>query len=385
MPKSGNDLHADREHNPLFNDNKLKLGLFGVNVSNGCAITTVENRHQVSWPTMLAIGQTADRYGYEALVPVARWRGFGGESNFNGTNFETYTWAAGLGQATQQICVFTTSHVPTIHPIVAAKQATTVDHITNGRFALNIVCGWFTPELEMFGVPQMEHDTRYDYAAEWIEIMKLLWSREEEFDYDGKFLRVTKGFAMPKPLQKPFPALMNAGGSDKGRHFTAKYCDMAFVLLTSHDLEDGRAQIDAFRRIAREEYGRAIQIWGNCYVVHGNTQKEAEDYLNYYVIEKGDERALDTLATTLGLQSSVLPPELIDKFRFHLKAGWGGYGLVGTADHIVDQLIKLQEIGFDGQLLSWVDYRDGLERWNREIMPRLEQAGLRRPLRRQSP
>lgn len=381
MAKSGNDLRAGRERNPLFNDNKLKLGLFGVNVSNGCAITTVEERHRVSWPTTLAIGQTADRYGYEAMVPVARWRGFGGESNFNGTNFETYTWAAGLGQATEQICVLATSHVPTIHPIVAAKQATTIDHITNGRFALNIVCGWFAPELEMFGVPQMEHDTRYDYAAEWIEIMKLLWSREEEFDYEGKFLRINKGFAMPKPIQKPFPALMNAGGSGKGRHFTAKYCDMAFVLLTSHNLEEGRAQIDAFRRIAREEYGREIQIWGNCYVVHGDTQKEAEEYLNHYVVEKGDERALDTLATILGLQSMVLPPEVMGQFRFHLKAGWGGYSLVGTSDHIVDQLIKLKDIGFDGQLLSWVDYLSGLERWNREIMPRLEQAGLRRPAR----
>jgi hypothetical protein len=186
MPAARTENDNRRQLNPLFNDNKLKLGLFGVNVSNGCAITTAEDRHTVSWPTNLAIAQTADKYGYEALVPVARWRGFGGESNFNGTNFETYTWAAGLGQATKDICVLTTSHVPTIHPIVAAKQATTVDHITNGRFALNIVCGWFTPELEMFGVPQMEHDTRYDHAAEWVEVMKLLWSREEDFDYEGQ-------------------------------------------------------------------------------------------------------------------------------------------------------------------------------------------------------
>src|SRR5262245_24259711 len=165
MSTSQSELETRRALNPLFNGNKLKLGLFGVNVSNGCAITTVEGRHEVSWPTSLAIARTADRHGYEAMVPVARWRGFGGESNFNGTNFETYTWAAGLGQATENICVLTTSHVPTIHPIVAAKQATTVDHITNGRFALNVVCGWFTPELEMFGVPQMEHDTRYDYGT----------------------------------------------------------------------------------------------------------------------------------------------------------------------------------------------------------------------------
>jgi hypothetical protein len=69
-----------RRLNPLFNDNKLKLGLFGVNVSNGCAITTAEDRHTVSWSTNLAIAQTADRYGYEAMVPVARWRGFGGKA-----------------------------------------------------------------------------------------------------------------------------------------------------------------------------------------------------------------------------------------------------------------------------------------------------------------
>src|SRR3984885_11295249 len=306
MPAPQTENDNRRRLNPLFNDNKLKLGLFGVNVSNGCAITTAEDRHTVSWPTNLAIAQTADKYGYEAMVPVARWRGFGGESNFNGTNFETYTWAAGLGQATQNICVLTTSHVPTVHPIVAAKQATTVDHITNGRFALNVVCGWFTPELEMFGVPQMEHDTRYDYAAEWIEILKLLWSREDEFDYEGKFLRVSKGFAMPKPIQQPFPALMNAGGSGKGRHFAAKYCDMAFVVLASHDVEAGKAQIDAFRKLAREEYGRELQIWTNGYVVQADTQKEADDYLHHYVVEKGDNVAVDTLAATLGVEFLAL-------------------------------------------------------------------------------
>jgi dimethylsulfone monooxygenase len=382
MPAPQTENDNRRRLNPLFGDNKLKLGLFGVNVSNGCAITTAEDRHTVTWPTNLAIAQTADKYGYEAMVPVARWRGFGGESNFNGTNFETYTWAAGLGQATKDICVLTTSHVPTIHPIVAAKQATTVDHITNGRFALNIVCGWFTPELEMFGVPQMEHDTRYDHAAEWVEVMKLLWSRDEDFDYEGKFIKVNKGFAMPKPVQKPFPALMNAGGSEKGRHFAAKHCDIAFVVLTSHNLDEGRAQIDAFRRLAREEYGREIQIWGNGYVVHGDTQQEADAELNRYVMEKGDEEAVQRLMQVVGLQSHVFPTHVLDWFRFHLKAGWGGYPLVGTPDRIVGELSKLSDIGFDGILLSWVDYLAGLERWNKEVMPLLEQAGLRQRLRR---
>ena len=278
--------------------------------------------------------------------------------------------------------MLTTSHVPTVHPIVAAKQATTVDHITNGRFALNVVCGWFTPELEMFGVPQMEHDTRYDYAAEWIEIVKMLWSRDEEFDFEGKFLRITKGFAMPKPVQQPFPALMNAGGSGKGRHFAAKYCDMAFVVLSSHNLEDGRAQIDAYRRLAREEYGRELQIGATATSFTGTARRKPRPSSTATSWKQGDERAVDLLTQVMGLQSLAFPPEVLDQFRFHLKAGWGGYPLVGTADHMVDQLGKLSAIGFDGILLSWVDYLAGLERWNWEVMPKLEQAGLRRPQRR---
>ena len=60
----------------------------------------------------------------EAMVPVARWKGFGGNVNFNGTNFETFTWAAGLAECTEQITIFTTTHIPTVHPIVAANMAT---------------------------------------------------------------------------------------------------------------------------------------------------------------------------------------------------------------------------------------------------------------------
>ena len=362
--------------NPLYSRNKLKLGLFGTNVSNGCAITTAEGTFETTWPNAKKIAQVADRDGYEALVPVARWRGFGGETNFNGTCFETYTWAAGLGEATNDIGILTTSHVPTVHPILAAKQATTIDHITNGRFALNIVCGWFKPELEMFGVPIMEHTIRYDYASEWVEVLKLLWTRDDEFDYDGKYFQIRKGFSMPKPIQKPFPPLMNAGGSERGQHFAAKYADLAFVPSPIDHAESAR-RIAAYRDLARTEYGREIQIWTNCYVVQRDTQAEADRYLEYYVVERGDDVAANEITTVLFEQAQTFPLEMMEPLKYHLKAGWGGYPLVGTADTIVAELQKISAIGIDGVVLSWVDYLDGLDRWSAEVMPRLEQAGLR--------
>jgi len=222
--------------NALHGGNRFKLGLFGLNVDNACAITTIDGVFRPTWPNVRTLTALADAAGFEALVPVARWRGFGGATNFNGACFETFTWAAGVGGATERAAVFATSHVPTLHPIVAAKQATTVDHITNGRFALNIVCGWFEPELEMFGAPIMEHDERYAYATEWLDVLKRLWTTEEEFDYDGRYFHIKRGFHQPKPIQRPFPPIMNAGGSGIGRHFATKHCDMIFIHIKGQDL-----------------------------------------------------------------------------------------------------------------------------------------------------
>ena len=220
---------------------------------------------------------------FEALVPIGRWHGFGGVTNFNGPGFECFSWAAAIGASTHYSGIFATSHVPTIHPVMAAKQATTIDHVTGGRFALNIVTGWNRPEIEMFGSPLMEHNDRYECAAEWLHIMKELWTRDEPFDFEGRFYNIKKGFLEPKPIQRPFPAVMNAGGSEKGQHFAAKYCDMVYVVFGSHDFDDCKAKVDSYRELARKEYGREIQVWSYAYVVQGETEKEAKDYFEDYV------------------------------------------------------------------------------------------------------
>lgn len=373
------DSAAREAVNPLYNQNRLRLGTFGTNVSNGCAITTAPEALETSWPNTLGIAQAADAAGFEAFVPVARWRGFGGPSDFNGTCFETYTWAAGIAQATEGACVLTTSHVPVVHPILAAKQAATIDHIAGGRFALNVVCGWFANELEMFGAPIREHDDRYDYAAEWVEIVRLLWSREDEFDYDGKYLQVKKGVSLPKPIQRPFPPIMNAGSSGRGREFAAKYADMAFLSVGGASLEDVAANVAAYKRMAREEHGRDIQVWTNAHITQRDTQKEADDFWHYFVVEKGDDEALDNLMTIQRMHMQRALPQQQERMRTALKAGWGGYQVVGTPDRVVDEMAKLVDAGFDGVLLNWLDYRDGIARWQKDVAPRLVEAGLRRP------
>ena len=89
--------------NPMFNDQKMKLGLFGTNCSYGLIMSHAPTTYEVTWAHTKEIAQRADALGFEALVPIARWRGFGGTTNFNGNCFETYTWAAGLAEATENI------------------------------------------------------------------------------------------------------------------------------------------------------------------------------------------------------------------------------------------------------------------------------------------
>ena len=128
------------------------------------------------------------------------------------------TWAAGIAAKTNQIGVLATVHAPLVHPVTAAKQAATIDHIADGRFALNLVCGWNRPEFEMFGVELNDHARRYEYAAEWLTFVRKLWNAEEEFNFDGEFFQGRNIWSQPKPVQANVP-VMNAGALPPARRF----------------------------------------------------------------------------------------------------------------------------------------------------------------------
>ncbi len=364
--------------NPLYRSHRMKLGVMAFNCSHGSTITTAEGAWQLNWPDTKAIAQLADRAGLDVLLPVGRWRGYGGETNFNGSTYESFTWASALGAVTGQIGVFATVHVPLFHPVMAAKMAATVDHVSGGRFCLNVVCGWFKDEFEMFAAEWREHEVRYEYAEEWVALLRRLWSEDQEFDFTGRFFQSKRAWSQPKPLQQPFPPIMNAGGSDAGQRFAATVTDMNFVILRNQDFEGGKAQIDRLKAMARAA-GREVQVWIHVYVVCRDSDAEARRYLDYYVREKGDYEAVNNLLGIFGMQSKTLEPKVLDSFRFHFIAGHGGYPLIGTAQTIVAELDKLSRMGVDGCLISWVDYKTELKQWIDEVLPLMEQAGQRQP------
>ena len=88
--------HDRRDTNPTFSTRKLKLGTFQTNLDSGCIMSELDGKLDISWPNTVKLAKLADEMEFEAIVPVARWQGFGGKTNPNGAGFETYTWAAGI-------------------------------------------------------------------------------------------------------------------------------------------------------------------------------------------------------------------------------------------------------------------------------------------------
>jgi dimethylsulfone monooxygenase len=366
-----------RSTNPVFNQRKLKLGTFQTNLDYGCLMADVEGRLKISWPNTLKLAKLADEMEFEALLPVARWRGFGGKLNPQGLGFETFSWASGIAASTERAGVVATSHTSIIHPIIAAKQGTVIDHISNGRFILNIVTGWNKPEIDMFGVEMKEHGARYDAAEEWLQILRRLWTEDDEFDYEGQHYKIDKGYLQPKPIQKPYPAIMNAGGSERGRQFACKYCDIVFTALGSPNFQQNKAQIDGYRKLAREEYGREVAVWSSANIIQAETEAEARRYYDYVVKEKGDWDAVTFALSTMGINAKTFPLEAMEHLKELFIAGWGSYPLTGTREQIVDGLKMLSAMGLDGLLLSWPRFEEGMREFKTETYPLLVQAGLR--------
>ena len=259
----------------LYSRNTLKLGLFGANCSSGRAVTMVPERWSASWDDCLRLARMADDARIEFMLPVGRWKGYGGDTDYQGETLETVTWAAGLLAVTRLLTVFGTVHAPLIHPLIAAKQFVTADHIGRGRFGLNIVCGWNEGEFDMFGATMREHAARYAYAQEWFDAVRLAWSDAEDFDFEGNFIGLRRARAKPKPYGGSRPMVMNAAASAIGQAFAIRNCDALFSMTPKGKLDEFAAHVANVTALARRG-GREIDVYTVGVITCRATPREAE-------------------------------------------------------------------------------------------------------------
>lgn len=368
----------DKRDTPVLGSpNPFKLAVFSHNMAGGANLTKAPGTPRVTWDESVRIARAAERAGIEAVIPVARWKGMhpagDGAPPEVHRAFETFTWAAGLAALTERIQVFATFHVPTVHPVRAAKEIATVDHISGGRFALNVVAGWNQDEFQMFDLTLSEHDDRYAVADEWMGFLTRIWAEEEPFDVDGEHFRARHVISEPKPLQRPGPVIMNAGFSPAGRAFAARHADISFVILP--DLATAADQVAALKAAARERHGRELLVFGAGHILCRDSEAAARREHRRVVHELGDWEAAAFAIDQLipGSRSADWTHTMGPAAIF----GFFATPLVGTPEQVVQGVADMAATGLDGMAVSWVDYEEGIAQYDEVLRPLMVQAGLR--------
>lgn len=347
----------------------LQLGMFGANADGGLALTTVAERWRAAWPDVRAVALAADAGGLDFFLPIARWKGFGGETNARHHSFETLTLASALAALTQRLRVFATVHTPFVHPVFAAKAMATIDHVAAGRAGLNIVCGWNAPEFAMFGVAQQPDP--YAQGRAWFDVYARVLAGDPAFDVDNAFFHLGGVEGAPVPVQRPRPVTMSAAHSPAGRAFAV---DCAGTIFTTFvEITDGAATVADVR--ARSS--GAIGVFTAAHVVCRPTQAQAQDYYHHYAVDCADGAALERHMAMKRATSGSHDPIAYAAHAKRFAGGAGTYPLVGTPDRIADELAAIAGAGFGGVALSFVDYAGELPFFMDEVLPRLRSAGVR--------
>ena len=358
----------------MYNDNAFKLGLFGANCSSGRSINNVPERWLADWDSCEQMAKMADDAGMDFILPIGRWKGYGGETDFQGTTFETITWATGLLASTKRITVFGTVHAPLFNPMVAAKQMVTADHVGRGRFGLNIVVGWNEPEFQMSGIQQREHGDRYEYAEDWISAIKQMWNEPEPFDFDGNYLHLRNVVAKPKLHADASPLIINAGQSETGRAFAMRHCHAFFTNFREADVKRSAEFVTKFKDDAKAQ-GRDVNVCTQGHVVCRPTRKEAEDYFHYLTTEGADYSAVEALLQIKNITRENTPD--YDERVRTLPPNNLGYPIVGSPDDVAEKFARMHAAGLSGIAFSLVNYVKELPLIAQEVLPRLEKMGLR--------
>jgi FMNH2-dependent dimethyl sulfone monooxygenase len=321
----------------------------------------------------------ADELGFDLVFGLAQWLskgGYGGEIRYREQAIDPFVATAGLAPLTKNVLLIATVHILYgWHPLHLAKYGAMIDQMSGGRWGLNVVTGYKPSEFRMFGLPQIEHDLRYEMAGEFTTIMNRLWSDDEDLTVAGRWWQTERAFVAPKPVNRRV-VLVNAASSGVGLDYAARYSDIIFVTSSAGAdpvaacaaLPSHTARIKALARQA----GRNVRILINPHVICRDTEAEAQARYRE-IADNADPVAVTNFHTSISGGDTASWKGLQ---KDSMTVG-GNVHLVGTPEQIVEWFIRLKNAGCDGVQVNFFDYEPELEYFGQRVLPLMRQAGLR--------
>ena len=333
------------------------FGLF-LPIANNGMIASTAHQYMPTFALNKSIALVADQLDYNFIFSMTKWRGYGGSTQHWDYAKESFSLMSGLAAITNRIQLVASVALPTLHPAVAARMATTLDDISDGRLIVNIVTGWNKLEYSQMGLwpGDAYYGYRYDYATEYVEVLRRLWD-EGRVTFDGRYFQLQDCVCLPKP-SRPIP-LISAGQSEKGMRFAAKWAEYNFVVgdvKTAGHFAARSAEYAA-------EVGRHLATYVLVAVVAEETDREATavadrlaETVDLEAVEKW--RAL-AAADTAGTVSTTHKADVF----------MGTTHVIGSYERVAAYFDELSHVGIRGAAIFFPDWESDVRKFGENVIP----------------
>jgi len=319
-----------------------------------------DEKMPATWSYVKQLAQRSEQIGFDCTLVA--------ELNLNdikgplAPSLDAFSTAAALAAVTDTIEIMVAVR-PTFHlPALLAKQASNIDHISNGRLTLNVVSSWWADEARKYGVAFEQHDDRYARTSEWLDVLDGVW-KQNNFSFQGKYYRVDDNILAPKPVSQPRPRLYAGGESPAAKELIAEKCD---AYLMHGDPPERVAEKVADLTVRRAKHNLPPLKFGVAgYAIVRDTEKEAQDELR---------RITDVHQSAAGYanyQQWLAGSQLEQKVSledYSVSNRGLRSGLVGTAEQVSERLAAFEAAGVDLVLLQFSPQQEEMERFAASVI-----------------
>lgn len=276
----------------------IRFAYWVPNVSGGLVVSKIEQRTSWDIDYNRKLAQLAERNGFDyALSQIRFTAGYGAEYQH-----ESVAISHALLAATEKLKVIAAILPGPWHPAVVAKQLATIDQLTNGRVAVNIVSGWFSGRVH-------RHRRTLAGARRTLSALRGIHPRaegiwtEENFTFKGDFYRFHDYTLKPKPIQQPHPEIFQGGSSRAARDMASRVSDWYFT--NGNSIDGIRAQAEDIRAKAAAN-GHSVKVGVNAFIIARDTEEEARAVLDE-IIAKADYEAVNAFGDAVKQAGKASP------------------------------------------------------------------------------
>ncbi len=334
---------------------------------------------------------------------------------------DPFTLVPAMAAVTEHLSFGVTGSIPYLHPYSFARLVSSLDHLTNGRIGWNVVTGYLNSAAKGIGsAQQTAHDTRYDIAHEFMEVVYKLWegsweddaivrdaaagvytdpSRVHRITHDGTYFALD-AIHLCEPSPQRTPVIYQAGTSPKGQAFAAAHAECVFVANHS------RQTVARYVRSLREQaalHGRDpddLKIFCLLSVITAATDGEARAKLADYQSYGIRDGALALISGWSGVDMAALDPDArieevesegirsmaeslcaksVGEWADHLIVGGAAPVVVGSPATVVDELQGwMDDTGVDGFNLSYTVLPECVTDFVDLVVPEMQRRGIYR-------